>query len=124
DPTLGEEERRNEVMAVVRSHFKPEFLNRLDDIVVFHSLTPEDLASIVDIQLRRLGHRLAERRLTLEVTDDARGWLASHGYDPVYGARPLRRLVQTAIGDQLAKALLGGEVQEGDTVRVELAESK
>ncbi len=122
DPTLSEEQRRDSVMAAVRSHFKPEFLNRLDDVVVFHALTPDDLRSIVDIQLRRLRERLAERRLQLEVTDVARAWLASHGYDPVYGARPLRRLVQTAIGDRLAKALLSGEIRDGDTVRVDRAE--
>ena len=119
DPTLSDQERRDAVMVVVRSHFKPEFLNRLDDIVVFHSLTTEDLASIVDIQLEALRRRLAERRLQLEVTDAARAWLASHGYDPIYGARPLRRLVQTAIGDRLAKALLGGEIRDGDTVLVD-----
>ena len=119
DPTLSDQERRDAVMVVVRSHFKPEFLNRLDDIVVFHSLTTADLASIVDIQLEALRRRLAERRLQLEVTDAARAWLASHGYDPIYGARPLRRLVQTAIGDRLAKALLGGEIRDGDTVLVD-----
>src|SRR5690606_1276593 len=124
DPTLAEEQKRDAVLAVVRSHFKPEFLNRLDDIVVFHALTADDLAAIVDIQLGRLRQRLAERRLTLEVTEAARSWLASHGYDPVYGARPLRRLVQSAIGDQLAKALLSGEVQEGATVHVDLADHK
>jgi ATP-dependent Clp protease ATP-binding subunit ClpB len=124
DPTRTEEQRREGVMSVVRSHFKPEFLNRLDDIVVFHALTADDLASIVDIQLDRLRQRLADRRLELEVTDPARSWLATHGYDPVYGARPLRRLVQSAIGDQLAKQLLAGTVQEGDTVRVDLADSK
>jgi ATP-dependent Clp protease ATP-binding subunit ClpB len=124
DPTRTEEQRRQGVMSVVRSHFKPEFLNRLDDIVVFHALTTDDLAAIVDIQLDRLRQRLADRRLELEVTDPARSWLATHGYDPVYGARPLRRLVQSAIGDQLAKQLLAGTVQEGDTVRVDLADSK
>ena len=124
DPTLTEEQRREAVLAVVRSHFKPEFLNRLDDIVVFHTLTTEDLAAIVDIQLSRLQRRLADRRLELEVTDAAREWLASRGYDPVYGARPLRRLIQTAIGDQLAKELLAGHVRDGDRVRVDLAESK
>jgi ATP-dependent Clp protease ATP-binding subunit ClpB len=119
DPTLTDEERRDAVMVVVRTHFKPEFLNRLDDIVVFHSLSTDDLASIVDIQLSSLRRRLAERRLQLEVSDAARAWLASHGYDPIYGARPLRRLVQTAIGDRLAKALLGGEIRDGDTVVVD-----
>jgi ATP-dependent Clp protease ATP-binding subunit ClpB len=108
----------------VRGQFKPEFLNRLDDIVVFHSLTGPDLRSIVDIQVNRLRRRLADRRLRLEVTENARSWLAEHGYDPIYGARPLRRLVQSAIGDRLAKALLGGEIHDGDTVLVELADTK
>ncbi|HZM77299.1 MAG TPA: AAA family ATPase, partial [Candidatus Limnocylindrales bacterium] len=120
DPTLTDEQRRNAVMAVVRGHFKPEFLNRLDDIVVFHALSPDELVFIVDIQLERLRRRLADRRLTLKVTGAARLWLASHGYDPVYGARPLRRLVQSAIGDKLAKALLSGEIRDGDTVTVDL----
>ncbi|HEU4423242.1 MAG TPA: AAA family ATPase, partial [Pilimelia sp.] len=124
DPTLSEDQRREAVLAVVRSHFKPEFLNRLDDIVVFASLTGPELRAIVDIQLDRLRRRLADRRLSLEVTDTARAWLAEHGYDPIYGARPLRRLVQSAIGDRLAKALLGGEIRDGDTVLVDLADSK
>jgi ATP-dependent Clp protease ATP-binding subunit ClpB len=119
DPTLSDEQRRDAVLAVVRGHFKPEFLNRLDDIVVFGSLTTTELKSIVDIQLNRLAKRLAERRLVLNVTDPARHWLASNGYDPVYGARPLRRLVQTAIGDQLARALLSGEIRDGDRVTVD-----
>jgi ATP-dependent Clp protease ATP-binding subunit ClpB len=124
DPTLTEDQRREEVLAVVRTHFKPEFLNRLDDIVVFAALTGVDLRSIVDIQLDRLRRRLADRRLALVVSDPARSWLAEHGYDPIYGARPLRRLVQSAIGDRLARALLAGEVRDGDVVRVELADSK
>jgi ATP-dependent Clp protease ATP-binding subunit ClpB len=124
DFTLSEEERREEVMATVRAHFKPEFLNRLDDIVVFHALTPQDLAAIVDIQLGRLRNRLADRRLTLDVTPDAVNWLGERGYDPIYGARPLRRLVQSAIGDSLAKELLAGEVVDGDTVIVELSDRK
>jgi ATP-dependent Clp protease ATP-binding subunit ClpB len=124
DPTLTDEQRRDAVLAVVRSHLKPEFLNRLDDIVVFAGLTADGLRAIVDIQLARLAKRLAERRLTLDVSDPARDWLASHGYDPVYGARPLRRLVQTAIGDQLAKALLGGDVRDGDRVGVDLTDDK
>ncbi|GAA4463472.1 ATP-dependent chaperone ClpB [Phytohabitans houttuyneae] len=124
DPTLSEDERREAVLAVVRSHFKPEFLNRLDDIVVFHSLTGQELTSIVDIQLNRLRKRLADRRLGVEVSDAARTWLAEHGYDPIYGARPLRRLVQSAIGDRLAKALLAGEIRDGDTVRVDIADTK
>jgi ATP-dependent Clp protease ATP-binding subunit ClpB len=119
DPTLTDEQRRDAVMAVVRAQLKPEFLNRLDDIVVFHALTTDDLRSIVDIQLDALRRRLAERRLTLKISDAARAWLASRGYDPIYGARPLRRLVQTAIGDRLAKALLAGEIRDGDTVAVD-----
>jgi ATP-dependent Clp protease ATP-binding subunit ClpB len=124
DPTLGDDERREAVLAVVRAHFKPEFLNRLDDIVVFSALSGPQLRAIVDIQLDLLRKRLAERRLTLEVTEAARGWLAEHGYDPIYGARPLRRLVQSAIGDSLAKALLAGEIRDGDTVSVDLADAK
>jgi ATP-dependent Clp protease ATP-binding subunit ClpB len=124
DPTLSDEQRRDAVLAVVRSAFKPEFLNRLDDIVVFHALTGVDLRAIVDLQLDRLRRRLGDRRLTLEVTDAGRAWLAEHGYDPIYGARPLRRLVQSAIGDRLAKALLSGEIRDGDTVLVDLADSK
>jgi ATP-dependent Clp protease ATP-binding subunit ClpB len=119
DPALTDEQRRDAVMMVVRSHFKPEFLNRLDDIVVFHALTGVDLNAIVEIQLAGLRRRLAERRLSLEVTDAAKVWLAGHGYDPIYGARPLRRLIQTAIGDRLAKALLAGEIRDGDTVFVD-----
>ncbi|SNY63471.1 ATP-dependent chaperone ClpB [Paractinoplanes atraurantiacus] len=124
DFTMGDEERRDEVLAVVRAHFKPEFLNRLDDIVVFHALTKDDLAAIVDIQLGRLRTRLADRRLTLDVTAPAVDWLGEHGYDPIYGARPLRRLVQSAIGDSLAKALLAGEIRDGDRVVVDLLENK
>ncbi|SHK82159.1 ATP-dependent Clp protease ATP-binding subunit ClpB [Pseudonocardia thermophila] len=120
DPSLDDKERKDAVMAIVRQHFKPEFLNRLDDVVVFHALSTEELTHIVDIQLRRLRDRLAKKRLTLDVSDAAREWLALNGFDPVYGARPLRRLVQSAIGDQLAKQLLSGDVREGDTVRVDL----
>ncbi|WP_280480731.1 ATP-dependent chaperone ClpB [Nocardia cyriacigeorgica] len=106
------------VMNAVRSAFKPEFLNRLDDVVMFHSLNEEQLESIVDIQLEQLQRRLSQRRLTLDVSGSARFWLAVRGYDPVYGARPLRRLIQQAIGDTLAKELLAGEVTDGDTVKV------
>ncbi|MGW6443902.1 ATP-dependent chaperone ClpB [Lentzea sp. NPDC055074] len=120
NPSLTDLERRDAVMAVVQRHFKPEFLNRLDDVVVFHALATEELTSIVDIQIARLADRLAARRLTLEVTPSARDWLALNGFDPIYGARPLRRLVQSAIGDQLAKELLAGEVRDGDTVRVDV----
>jgi ATP-dependent Clp protease ATP-binding subunit ClpB len=117
---LDERSRKDAVLEVVRKHFKPEFLNRLDDIVVFHSLSTEELTHIVDIQLDVLRKRLAKRRLTLEVSEAGREWLALNGFDPVYGARPLRRLVQSSIGDQLARELLSGAVREGDTVRVDL----
>ncbi|HYJ77723.1 MAG TPA: ATP-dependent chaperone ClpB, partial [Actinomycetes bacterium] len=109
-------------LGVVRDAFKPEFLNRLDEIVVFDALSTDDLARIVDLQVDLLRQRLAGRRLELAVTPDARVWLAKTGYDPAYGARPLRRLVQSAIGDPLARALLAGEIRDGDTVRVDLAE--
>jgi ATP-dependent Clp protease ATP-binding subunit ClpB len=120
DTSLDDAGRRDKVMEVVKRSFKPEFLNRLDDVVVFHALSTEELTSIVDIQIDRLASRLAGRRLTLDVSDAAKEWLALQGFDPLYGARPLRRLVQSAIGDQLARELLGGEVREGDTVRVDL----
>ncbi|HEY3716011.1 MAG TPA: ATP-dependent chaperone ClpB [Jatrophihabitantaceae bacterium] len=113
-------DKKEAVLAAVREHFKPEFLNRLDDIVVFESLTTEELTKIVDIQVAALAQRLQARRLTLEVTPGAREWLAMNGFDPMYGARPLRRLVQTAIGDQLARELLAGEIRDGQTVRVDV----
>ncbi len=119
DPNLTEQERDDAVLSVVRRHFKPEFLNRLDDVVVFHSLSTDELTSIVDIQVDRLAQRLAQRRLTLDVQPAARDWLALNGFDPVYGARPLRRLVQSAIGDQLARKLLAGDIREGDKIRVD-----
>jgi ATP-dependent Clp protease ATP-binding subunit ClpB len=119
DQTVPEDQRREAVMGVVRSHFKPEFLNRLDDVVIFRALGTEELAGIVDIQVGVLARRLAARRLNLTVTEAARDWLALNGFDPVYGARPLRRLVQHAIGDQLAKALLAGEIRDGDGVVVD-----
>jgi ATP-dependent Clp protease ATP-binding subunit ClpB len=119
DQSIPEERRRDAVLEVVRSHFKPEFLNRLDDVVVFRALGTEELTGIVDIQVGVLARRLAARRLTLDVTDGAREWLAINGFDPVYGARPLRRLIQSAIGDQLARALLSGEIRDGDTVEVD-----
>jgi ATP-dependent Clp protease ATP-binding subunit ClpB len=124
DPTLSEMSKRETVLSVVRQHFKPEFLNRLDDLVVFEALTTEDLGRIVDIQVEALARRLAARRLTLEVTEAGREWLAMTGFDPVYGARPLRRLVQAAIGDQLAKALLSGAIRDGDTVLVDVLDDR
>ncbi|MFF7994119.1 ATP-dependent chaperone ClpB [Kitasatospora xanthocidica] len=119
DPATPEAEKRELVLGAVRSAFKPEFLNRLDDIVVFEPLGTGELSRIVDLQVALLGERLNERRLTLDVSAAARDWLALTGYDPAYGARPLRRLVQTAIGDQLARAILSGAVHDGDTVLVE-----
>ncbi|EME19930.1 ATP-dependent chaperone ClpB [Rhodococcus triatomae] len=119
---LGAGGDKEQVMAAVRSAFKPEFVNRLDDVVVFDPLSEEQLESIVDIQLAQLATRLQARRLTLDVSPAARMWLAVRGYDPLYGARPLRRLIQQAIGDQLAKKLLAGEVHDGDTVPVGVTE--
>jgi ATP-dependent Clp protease ATP-binding subunit ClpB len=120
DPTLPAQVRHDSVMAAVRSAFKPEFVNRLDDIVVFDALDRDDLARIVDLQVLRLADRLTDRRLTLQVSDKARDWLAATGYDRVYGARPLRRLVQTAIGDPLARGILAGEIRDGATIEVEV----
>ncbi|GAA2240516.1 ATP-dependent chaperone ClpB [Rarobacter faecitabidus] len=122
DPALDEAAKREGVMATVRSSFKPEFLNRLDDVIVFDPLTIEQLGSIVDIQVSGMAKRLADRRLALDVTPAAREWLALEGFDPAYGARPLRRLVQREIGDKLARAILSGTVTDGDTVRVDLGD--
>ena len=121
DQALDFETRREAVMAAVRAAFKPELLNRLDDVVVFEPLSIEDLTRIVDLQVALLAKRLTDRRLGLEVTEMAREWLALAGFDPVYGARPLRRLVQTEIGDRLAKGILSGEVHDGDLVAVDVA---
>ncbi len=121
DPAFGDETaKRDAVMAAVRAAFKPEFLNRLDDVIVFDALSTSELTQIVDLQVERLASRLAGRRLTLTVTPAAKEWLALTGFDPVYGARPLRRLIQSAIGDQLARALLAGEIIDGDEVRVDV----
>ena len=124
DPTLDEEKKREAVMSVVRSSFKPEFLNRLDDSVLFDPLGTAELTRIVDLQVERLARRLAERRITLQVTEPAKEWLALTGFDPVYGARPLRRLVQSAIGDELARGLLAGHVRDGSTVVVDVTEGR
>ncbi len=124
DQTLDTETKRNAVMGVVRGAFKPEFLNRLDEVVLFDALGTEELAKIVDISLRRLNARLADRRIGVEVTPAAKDWLALTGFDPVYGARPLRRLIQTTIEDQLAQQVLAGEVADGDTIVFDLDESK
>ncbi|MCK0112998.1 ATP-dependent chaperone ClpB [Ornithinimicrobium sp. F0845] len=122
DPTTDQDTKREQVMATVRTAFKPEFLNRLDEVVIFDPLSREELATIVGLQVEHLARRLADRRITLEVTDAASEWLAERGYDPAYGARPLRRLVQTEIGDRLARGLLAGEVADGSTVTVDVAE--
>ena len=119
---LGAGGNREQIMDAVKHHFKPEFINRLDDVVVFDPLSQDQLVGIVDIQLDGLAERLAARRLTLDVSDSAKSWLAERGYDPAYGARPLRRLIQQAIGDRLAKKLLAGEIVDGDTVHVDVAE--
>ena len=119
DPLLDQSAKREAVMQAVRSAFKPEFLNRLDDVVLFDALTLDELGQIVDLQVTRLAHRLADRRLRLTVTPSAREWLAVEGFDPAYGARPLRRLIQREIGDRLAKMLLAGEVRDGGAVTVD-----
>ncbi|MBO8195234.1 ATP-dependent chaperone ClpB [Streptomyces oryzae] len=119
DPLEKQEEKREQVLAAVRAAFRPEFLNRLDDLVVFSALAGDELRRIARLQVDALQRRLSERRLTLDVTPAALDWLAVEGNDPAYGARPLRRLVQTAIGDQLAREILAGEVRDGDTVRVD-----
>lgn len=124
DPTLSREEKSDAVMSVVRSSFKPEFLNRLDDIVMFDPLGKDQLTSIVDLQINAIQKRLAERRIVIEVNQDTKDWLVANGFDPVYGARPLRRLVQTAIGDQLARSILAGEVVDGDHVAIAVADDK
>jgi ATP-dependent Clp protease ATP-binding subunit ClpB len=124
DPAMTDETaKRAAVMNVVRSTFKPEFLNRLDDVIVFDALGTAELGRIVDLQVARLARRLGDRRLTLTVSPAAREWLALTGFDPVYGARPLRRLVQSAIGDQLARALLSGEIADGDQIVVDVDEA-
>jgi len=124
DPLLDDAAKREGVMSAVRASFKPEFINRLDDVVIFDALNLDELGRIVDIAVDRLGERLADRRLTLEVTAGAREWLALEGFDPAYGARPLRRLVQREIGDRLARKLLAGEIADGDTIVVERSQAE
>ncbi|HWK76856.1 ATP-dependent Clp protease ATP-binding subunit [Microbacterium sp.] len=121
DPVMSDDDKRDAVMALVRQAFRPEFLNRLDDVVMFQALSEDDLAQIVELSVDQLQQRLHDRRLTLAVTPDARSWLAQRGYDPVYGARPLRRLIQNEVQNRLATALLSGGVRDGDTVRVDVA---
>ena len=120
DPELDTETKRERVMSMVRTTFKPEFLNRLDDVVLFDALSESELATIVGLQVELLAKRLADRRISLTVTDGARAWLAREGYDPTYGARPLRRLIQSEIGDALAKLIISGQVADGDDVTVEV----
>ena len=119
DLTLSDQEISDRVMAEVRGSFRPEFLNRVDDIVIFHRLTADHLRQIVDIQVGQLERRLAERKISIELTDKAREWLADRGFDPAYGARPLKRLLQKEIADRLALRLLQGEFGEGDRVEVD-----
>ena len=119
NPDLDADAKKKAVMDAVHMQFKPEFINRLDELVIFHPLTREELGGIVDIQVKQVASRLTDRRISLDVTDTAREWLANTGYDPAYGARPLRRLVQTEVGDQLARMLLAGQVHDGDTVLVD-----
>jgi ATP-dependent Clp protease ATP-binding subunit ClpB len=121
---LAPDPKKDAVLEIVRAHFKPEFLNRLDDIVVFDPLTTAELTGIVDVQLAALQRRLAARRLVLEVSEAAREWLAINGFDPLYGARPLRRLVQTSIGDRLARALIAGEIVDDSTVHIDVADDR
>ena len=109
---------REQVMDVVRSHFRPEFLNRVDEIILFHRLKREEMGAIVDIQLERLLKLLSERKIKLELDEDARNWLANKGYDPVYGARPLKRVIQKYVQDPLAEQILSGEVPDGSEVKV------
>jgi ATP-dependent Clp protease ATP-binding subunit ClpB len=124
DPSLDDATKRSAVMSAVNANFRPEFLNRLDDVVIFDPLSLDELSRIVDLQVKALGDRLHDRRLELEVSAAAGEWLALTGFDPAYGARPLRRLVQREIGDRLAKGILAGEIVDGDTVIVDRSESE
>jgi ATP-dependent Clp protease ATP-binding subunit ClpB len=111
---------RDEVMGVVRSHFRPEFLNRVDEIILFHRLKRSEMGAIVDIQMARLQKLLDERKIVLKLEPEARAWLAEKGYDPSYGARPLKRAIQKNVQDPLAEAILSGEIKDGETVPVRL----
>ncbi len=124
DKVLSEEEAYSLVMDAVRKHFRPEFLNRIDEIIVFHRLRREDMASIVDIQMRGLKKLLAERKIAIELDDAARTWLANQGYDPAYGARPLKRVIQKQVQDPLAEQILEGRIKDGDTVRLSVKDGK
>ena len=122
DPDLSDEEKREGVMNAVRASFKPEFLNRLDETVIFDPLSPDDLSGIVDLLVDSMAERLKDRRISLSVSEGARGWLTRRGYDPAYGARPLRRLIQREIGDRLAKLLLSGELTDGEQVLIDVSD--
>jgi ATP-dependent Clp protease ATP-binding subunit ClpB len=118
DPGMSDEAVESRVMEVVRNHFRPEFLNRIDDTIVFHRLSRDDLRLIVEIQFESLRGRLADRKINVELTEDAIDWLTDNGYDPVYGARPLKRLLQTAVADPLAIRVLNGDLIEGSEVKI------
>ena len=120
DQSMEDDAKKQAVMNVVNASFKPEFLNRLDNIIMFDPLSVQDLAKIVDIQIEAMAQRLGARRITLNVTDAASEWLGLAGYDPAFGARPLRRLVQTEVGDRLARGILSGAIHDGDTVKVDV----
>ena len=120
DQQLDDKEKNEAVMNVVNASFKPEFLNRLDEIIMFDPLSTEDLSKIVNLQVQAMGKRLGDKRLSLDVTPAATEWLGMTGYDPAYGARPLRRLVQREIGDRLAKGILSGDIHDGDVVHVDV----
>jgi ATP-dependent Clp protease ATP-binding subunit ClpB len=124
EPDLPSEVVESRVMERVRTHFRPEFLNRVDDIIVFHRLSEDDLAAIVRLQFALLAKRVAERHVTLTLTDEGAHWLATQGYDPSYGARPLKRLLQKEVADPLALALLDGKFTDGDTVEVTVADGE
>jgi ATP-dependent Clp protease ATP-binding subunit ClpB len=114
----GDEYDPNGAMAALRAHFRPEFLNRVDDIIVFHSLSRDDLKEIVDIQTERLRSMLEDRQMSIELTDDAKNFIVAHGYDPAYGARPIKRTLQRLVSDPLSLAILEGRFSEGDTILV------
>jgi ATP-dependent Clp protease ATP-binding subunit ClpB len=124
DKVLSEEEAYRLVMEAVRRHFRPEFLNRIDEIIVFHRLRREDMASIVDIQMKRLQKLLDDRKITLELDDKARTWLANKGYDPIYGARPLKRVIQKQVQDPLAELILEGRIKDGDKVKISVRDGR
>ncbi len=124
---LGEkdyEEMRRRVMEAVKAQFKPEFLNRVDELIIFHGLGIEEIKAIVDIQVRKLEQRLSEKRIQLKMTEKAKGWLAKEGFDPAYGARPLKRVIQKEIQDKLALKLLEGKFKEGDAITADVDEKK